>query len=278
MIPVRASMRTRTNFLVLLAGLLCAPAVSAQAPPLAGLAHMAFRVSDLEKSRDFYGRLGLEQAFEFADAGPTTVAFLKINDRQFIELYARKDNSQELGLMHLCFEADDIAAVHDAYTKRQLNPSEVKKARAGNLLFVLHDPEGQLLEYTQYLPGSLHSLDRGKHLGGRRISDHLLGGTTLVRDTTAERVFYTTKLGFESASSTEAQLRLPGDSEEEVELESTAPTAKPRITLSVEDGKRAAKELRRRGFAVQRSPESVSVTDPDGVLIVFRQARKKKQH
>jgi catechol 2,3-dioxygenase-like lactoylglutathione lyase family enzyme len=260
----------------LVAALLCAATVRAQMPPLAGIAHEAFRVSDLDSSRDFYHKLGFEQAFEFADPGKPAVAFIKINDRQFIELYARLDNSQDLGLMHFCFEADDIAAVHDAYAARQLNPTAAKKARAGNLLFVMHDPEGQLLEYTQYLPGSLHSLDRGKHLGAERISERLLGGATLVHDLAAEHAFYISKLGFESRSADGNRLLLPGGSGDEVNLEAASATSKSAIMFAVEDSKQTARALRRRGFAVQTNHESVSITGPDGILVIFRQARKKK--
>jgi Dihydrodipicolinate synthetase family len=53
----------------------------------------------------------------------------------------------------------------------------------------MHDPEGQLLEYAQYLPDSLHSLDRGKHLGEHRISQYLWKATATVQDITAERTF-----------------------------------------------------------------------------------------
>src|ERR1700690_1045983 len=162
-----ASLKSQTTMAALLLALVWVPGMRAQMPPLAGIAHMAFRIGDLEKSRDFYGKLGFEQAFTFDDAGKITVAFIKINDHQFIELYPRTDGSQKLGFMHFCFETEDIAAAHDVYAKRQLNPTEVSKTRAGNLLFALHDPEGQVLEYIQYLPGSPHWLDHGKHLSER---------------------------------------------------------------------------------------------------------------
>jgi catechol 2,3-dioxygenase-like lactoylglutathione lyase family enzyme len=95
-----------------------AATAGAQSPALVGIAHVAFRVSDLQKSRDFYSQLGFEQAFEFTDNGRTTVAFIKINDHQFIELYPRNNDAQPLGLMHICFEASDIEAVRSEYLKR----------------------------------------------------------------------------------------------------------------------------------------------------------------
>jgi len=270
-----ASIWMRTKFLVFFPVLLWATAGNGQAPPLAGIAHVAFRVSDLNKSRDFYRKLGFEQAFEFADGRISTVAFMKVNDRQFIELYPRHDSSQVLGLMHVCYESTDISAVHDAYGTRGLDPSEVKKARAGNLLFVLHDPEGQLVEYTQYEPGSLHSMDRGQHLGAARVSDSLTGASFPVRDVSAEQAFYTEKLGFANALPTGPTLQLPGNSGDSIELES-AP-AVPGIAFLVENAKHTAKDLRHRGFRVQTSHHAVSVTDPDGFLIVCEQRGTTKQ-
>jgi len=42
---------------------------SKPSPTLAGIAHVAFRVSDIAKSREFYQQLGFEQSFEFNDPG-----------------------------------------------------------------------------------------------------------------------------------------------------------------------------------------------------------------
>src|SRR5450432_470854 len=143
-------------------GLLCAAVSGAQPLALGGIAHVAFRVADLAASETFYQGLGFEQAFRFDDAGTTAVAFRKINDHQFIELYPRTSGGQPLGLMQICFEAGDIEALRSEYLKRNLEPTDVNKARAGNLLFSMHDPEGHVLEYLQYLPGSLHFEDRGR--------------------------------------------------------------------------------------------------------------------
>ncbi|MEI9976849.1 MAG: VOC family protein [Ignavibacteriota bacterium] len=94
------------------AGLLCAATAWAQPSHQTGIAHVAFRVDDLEAARTFYNRLGFEQFFEMKQGERTSEAFLKINDRQFIELYPRTDPGQALGLMHVCYESDDLAALH----------------------------------------------------------------------------------------------------------------------------------------------------------------------
>jgi catechol 2,3-dioxygenase-like lactoylglutathione lyase family enzyme len=259
----------RQAILVWLCVLLCAPVISAQTPPLRGIAHVAFRVADLDQSRAFYRALGFEQFLEFTANGKTSVSYMKVNDRQFIELYPRSEPSQPLGLMHVCYESNDLAAVHDAYIARGLTATDVKKAHAGNLLFVMHDPERQTVEYTQYEPGSLHSEDRGKHLGAQRISQRLLGATVPVHDLDALLAFYTAKLGFVRASASQ-RLRVPGDSGEFIQLVSAAVTAKPGITLQADDTKRAAEELRHRGLDVQMTHGSLTVKDPDGATITLQ--------
>ena len=59
----------------------------AQSPPIHGLAHVAYRVKDVSASRSFYQKLGYGEAFAFEKDGVITQSFLKVNDRQFIELY-----------------------------------------------------------------------------------------------------------------------------------------------------------------------------------------------
>jgi catechol 2,3-dioxygenase-like lactoylglutathione lyase family enzyme len=271
---VREPVRMRAAILGVVLALLPTPVLRAQTPALAGIAHVAFRVANLDQSRSFYHKLGFEQFLEFSSAGKTSVAYMKINDRQFIELYARTEDSQPLGLMHVCYESTELAAVHDVYATRGLTPTDVKKAHAGNLLFVIHDPEGQLLEYTQYEPGSLHSLDRGKHLGPDRISQRLIGATLPVLDTAAERAFYMQKLGFESTADNPA-LRLPGTSGDEIELVPHAAAATPGITFQVVSAKRTAKLLRHRGLSVRTTHDRASIQDPDGNLIIFQKLGAK---
>lgn len=253
----------------LILSLFCALGLRAQSADLSGIAHVAFRVNDLAKSRDFYNKLGFEQSFEFTDAGRTSVAFIKVNDRQFIELYPRTADSQPGGLLHICFEASDVESVRGAYLKRELQPAEVKKARAGNLLFVMHDPEGQLLEYTQYLPDSLHSMDHARHLGEHRISDHLLEATTRVKDIQAERAFYATGLSFESASLAGSEFFIAGNSGDKVGLQPQTATAQPRIIFRVSSVRRTARDLRSRGFHVQKRRGAASIADPDGTVLSF---------
>ena len=244
----------------------------AQSPDLLGIAHVAFRVRDYEKSRNFYRALGFEQAFEFADPAKPRVSFIKVNDHQFIELYQNSEGSQP-GLMHICFETGGIESVRSAYLKAGLQPTETKKFRAGNLLFTMHDPEGQVLEYTQYLAGSLHSMDQGKHLGEHRISEQLVQSSTPAKDIAAQRTFYTSKLGFRVADGSD-ELGLPGKSTQRVELSDSF--MKPRIIFAVHSLSRTVRSLRIHGITAQRLNQAFSITDPDGVVLVFAVPGRKE--
>jgi len=248
----------------------------ASSPDLAGIAHVAFRVSDVQNSREFYHTLGFEQAFQFADPGKPVVSYIKINDQQFIELYGRTEDTQPTGLLHVCYEVYDIETLWSEYMKRGLNPPHSRKARAGNLLFVFPDPEEQILEYTQYLPGSLHFEVRGKYLGDRRVSQHLVRAVIPVRDVSVEHDFYTTRLGFKDAGSGSVnRMRLPGNSGGELELEDANRPSKPGIVFTVAGLARAADDLRSRSLSVIAGEGAVSVADPDGTVILFIEEGKQ---
>jgi len=247
-------------------------ALRAQSSNLDGIAHVALRVADLEKSRRFYESLGFEKAFEFAESGKATELFMKINDRQFVELYPRTQDSQAMGLMHVCYEVNDIESLRAAYLKQALNPPEAKKFRAGNLLFVLRDPDGQIVEYTQYLPGSLHAEDKGKHLGEHRLSTRLQAVVSPVKDAGAEQAFYVDKLGFKSISGNRNRLVLSGASGDELGLEPQAKHAQ--LVFSVEQEKPVAEGLKQRGLHPATMADGLTVNDPDGTIIVFRALRR----
>jgi len=241
---------------------------------LDGLAHVAYHVTDVAVSREFYDKLGFEQAFEFNDDKGTTTSYVKVNDRQFIELYRRPENAPALGLMHLCFDTSAIEPLRAEYEGRGLKPTENRKARAGNLLFNLKGPEGELLEYTQYMPGSLHSNERGKHLSGRRISDHIVLSSTPVNDLAVERTYFREKLGFSDlGGSTTSTLQIPGQSGEMVELDPATTGWKAKLVFAVSDVQAVAVELRRRGLTPAVSTTSVKVLDPDGTVLVFEASK-----
>src|SRR5580700_7224021 len=236
---------------------------------LAGIAHVAIQVADLTRSRDFYGKLGFEQAFALTKDGKTTESFLKVNDHQFIEIYPQEDPSQSIGFMHVCFEATDLEALNHAYLGRSLTPTAVKRAGAGNLLFTMVGPEQQNIEYTQYMPGSLHTKDQGQHLGEGRISKEIVGISLSMEDPVAARAFYQQKLGFhESRHPLEPgliPLLLPGSSDQMVEITPNV----FQLLLSVPSLRHAASQLKEHNVPAEKQGTMLTVKDPDGNRIVF---------
>jgi catechol 2,3-dioxygenase-like lactoylglutathione lyase family enzyme len=237
-----------------------------QAPPpttLAGIAHVALRVSDLTRSRDFYQKLGFEQAFAFTKDGATTEVFLKVNDRQFLEMYPQQEPPQEIGFMHVCFESTDLEQLNRAYRARDLTPTPVKKAGAGNLLFTMEGPEHQNIEYTQYMPGSLHSKDEGQHLGANRISEQIFGVSLRMEDPVVARAFYEQKLGFhESRSVIETDLvplLMPGSSGQVMVISPGV----FQLLLAVPSLHKAAAQLNALQIPFEKKKSMLIVKDPD---------------
>jgi catechol 2,3-dioxygenase-like lactoylglutathione lyase family enzyme len=246
----------------------CASITWAQTANQVGIAHVAFRVSDLDSARAFYARLGFEQFFEIKQGERTTEAFLKINDHQFLELYPQTSPAQPLGLMHVCYESSDLEALHAEFAQaRGLTVSDVRKAAAGNLLMTMKDPEGQTIEYTQYLPGSRHFEDRGQHLGAHRVSQSLVGATTAAHDPAAIAAFYEKLLGF-TALAGGRHLRMPGNSGQQLEIVADGAGG---IQFGVADPEKTAAALKELGLAAKKTPPSLTVAAPDGVTVSFLQ-------
>jgi catechol 2,3-dioxygenase-like lactoylglutathione lyase family enzyme len=265
-----------------ISALICAVSATliAQPPPssagIIGIAHIAFRVSDLDREIAFLGKLGYEEAFAMTNEGKSTEVFIKINDRQFIELYPQTDPAQPLGFMHVCYEAGDLNALEKFYDSEGLKLSPVRKAAAGNIISSMKDPEGRITEFIQYMPGSRHTLDRGMHLGERRISDELLGFDLPVRDGAAQKEFYT-DLGFEAEEANgNVRLTSPGAPDVHIELRPMRPGSQPQFLFPVRDARKAAGELKDAGVNADRDNKLIFVHDPDGNAFVFLEMGEPK--
>jgi catechol 2,3-dioxygenase-like lactoylglutathione lyase family enzyme len=274
-----------------------APAVApATLPPMNGIAHIAIRVKDIPASVAFYHKLGFDQAFANIGRDGTTItqSFIKLNDRQYIELYPISTQNPTQGtpaFLHLCFEGADLNALHDYYVSEGLTPISVRTAGAGNLLFTMKGPQQfdspQNIEYTQYMPGSKHTLAFGSLLGPDRVGDKMTVVALAMQDPAAAREFYITKLGFTPAPGRVYRLNLPGTSGEQVEIVPVdALGAKSSIILTTPDLDKSAAQLKRQGVAFQRASEMwtdannkttniemIMVNDPDGNIIRIQAAR-----
>jgi catechol 2,3-dioxygenase-like lactoylglutathione lyase family enzyme len=247
---------------------------TAPSPDLAGIAHVALRVQNLDASVGFYEKLGFVRAFALSKDGAVYEAFIKLNDRQFIEMYPATAQDPQIGFLHLCFEGKNLQAVHDYYVAKGLSPTDVHTAGAGNLLFSMHGPMTptgpQNMEYTQYMPGSLHSKDAGAHLGAERISTHLISVDVAANDPVATTAFYTGMIGFKAVKFAGKTLLMLPAADESIAIVPTQPLGfKARITFEADTAKAAA-ALRARGVAFTSEKHELVANDPDGNQIVLR--------
>lgn len=263
-------------FLILELAVLCACpfrsiAQAAQTSQITGIAHIAYRASDLDKEVAFLAKLGYEQSFGFTNAaGKTTEVFVKVNDRQFIEIYPQTDPSEPLGWMHVCYESGDINALYTALTAHGLKPTEVRKAGAGNLLTTMKDPDDRVTEFTQYMPGSRHTLDKGLHLGEHRISEEMLGFSLPVPDLEAAKKFYVAGMGFEARDGRQGlRMSLSSVPDMRIDIRKAAAGASPETIFRVTDTAVPMQKLQALGLTVKQDRNRVLVNDPDGNVFAF---------
>ena len=172
------------------------PAVSR--PKILGVAHFAVFVSDLPKARDFYhGLLGYEEPFTLPRAdGSVEIAFVKINDRQWIELFNRP-SAGEGQLNHVALYTDDADRMREYLASRGVTvPAAVPKGRTGNKNFMIKDPDGHDVEIVEYQPDSWTAKDQGQHLPATRIAERAMHVGILVGSLESANAFYGDILGF----------------------------------------------------------------------------------
>jgi lactoylglutathione lyase len=170
----------------------CAAASAADRPPLVGVSHIAFHVSDVAKARAFYGgRLGYE---EEGKAAPGQRVRFRINGRQYVEIVPGLVAGSDDRLDHVAFETTDLDALR-AYLDEKGLKSRVPAVEAGRRGLLVIDPDGHSVEFVAH--------DAPSPAGGarptvrdRRISARLLHIGLTVRDQAAADRFYKDVLGF----------------------------------------------------------------------------------
>jgi lactoylglutathione lyase len=144
-------------------------------PHIVGLSHAAFFVHDVEKARAFYKSfLGFEEPFSLKKTdGSLDLTYIKINDRQWMELFVERGQGTNR-FYQVAFEVDDAEAMRAYLASRGIKtPDKVNKGRIGNLNFSVKDPDGHVAEFVQYLSDGWTLRDAGKHLPAELLSTHL---------------------------------------------------------------------------------------------------------
>ena len=123
-------------------------------PRVLGISHMAVFVSDLDKAREFYeDLLGYAEPFNLKrDDGSVRIAYVKINEDQYIELFTDKP-THEGQLNHIAFYTDSAEGMRAYLAANGVKtPDNVPKGKIGNLNFTVSDADGHTVEIVQYEP------------------------------------------------------------------------------------------------------------------------------
>ena len=167
-------------------------------PNITGIAHVAFYASDLDQARTFYkSLLGYQEPYDLKNPdGSLFMSFIKINDRQYVELSKQRAPGEDR-LNHVSLETGDIVALAKYLaSKGVIREQGPGKVRIGNLALNVKDPDGHTIEFVQYTPDSLTVKAQGKFMSADRISGRMAHFGIIVGNVEASMKFYRDVLGF----------------------------------------------------------------------------------
>ena len=130
--------------------------------------------------------LGFGEPFTLPDKDGkgTRIAFVKVNDYQYFEIFNEADRG-EGQLNHISLYTDSADRMY-AYLKSKgiavmSDKGSVGKGKTGNKNFNVKDPDGHIVEMVEYMPDSWTAREKGKFMPATRISDHIMHVGVLVR-------------------------------------------------------------------------------------------------
>jgi len=275
-------------------------ALSAQPerPKVLGVAHIAVYVKDLEKARAFYeGMLGFAEPFTLPknDGSGVRIAFVKVNDRQYFELFTEPDRG-EGQLNHISFYTDSADRMYSYLKTKRIavlgDKGSVGKGLTGNKNFNVKDPDGHIVEIVEYQLDSWTARESGKFMPATRISSEIMHLGVLVGELDRSMGFYGGILGFREfwRGSSSGQIlswvnMRPAEGESYLEFmlydqlrDEAERGTKNHASLTVSDADKALAELKQRaakfGYAREIAVKTgvnrkrqINLYDPDGTRI-----------
>lgn len=186
-------------FLLLAVATLPLSAAEVKRPRILGVAHAAFYVTDMAKARAFYeGFLGYASPFSIPRKGGGDLVWIKINDRQTVELFPGSEVSPEADrLFHIALETDDAEGMRLYLQSKGIAvPDKTGVGKIGNKNYFIKDPNGNTVEIVEYLPESWTMREKGRFLPDTRISTRMSHVGIMVGQFDASMKFYGEVLGF----------------------------------------------------------------------------------
>lgn len=160
-------------------------------PPIVGLDHLAFKISDVAAAQTFYGELLGYPVVEPRAAGAPVL--VRVNKRQAIVLEPGLAPDVDDRLSHVAFATSDLSALKTYLDARGVASDGPDRRTCGRVALRMNDPDGHVVEFVQeevivaapptspYVP----------------LSTRLYHTGVAVRDEARAHAFYREVLGFE---------------------------------------------------------------------------------
>lgn len=109
--------------------------------PSVAIGHVTLRVSDIARSTEFYGRLGLRAIVE-----KPGLAILELRGGTHLLLFKARSKPRRRVIRSFDFMVDDADALRDELTSSGIVPGDLREDRlSGHRMFDLADPDGHVI-------------------------------------------------------------------------------------------------------------------------------------
>lgn len=166
-------------------------------PKILGIAHFSAFTDSLENAASLFSDyFGFAQPYYVKREGKPTMMFVKISDRQYVEL--TEDTEHRLvKYRHTAFEVDDAEGMRVYLEMMGLKvPAEVADPGFGFKCFFVKDFSGNEVEFVEYTDQGLLAEHKGKDMPDTRVSDIMRHVGWVCKDLSKELAFYGYILGF----------------------------------------------------------------------------------
>jgi lactoylglutathione lyase len=178
-----------------------AQGVAPTRPHITGISHVAYYVSDMPGALVFWrDLLGFDLSYDRKkpDSTNTSVAFLKVNDHQYVELLSDRPAQSKNLMGHICFLVDNLEQMRAYLASKAIDvPAHGSRTKTGDLVFSINDPDGTQVEFSQPQATSVEAQGTGKFLSPARISQQIYHVGFLIGNTQRSLDFYGKILGFQ---------------------------------------------------------------------------------
>ena len=139
--------------------------------------HIALKVQNLEKSIDFYNRIGFPEMLRLNnDEGKPWIVYHRVTDDLYLELFpggqgGKAPEPERTGLFHLCLTVDDMDEAEARLNAAGVSLSQPRKQGRGidgNRGMWIEDPDGHRIEIMEMAPDCIqHKAVRNLAAGGK---------------------------------------------------------------------------------------------------------------